>query len=56
MSEMEKRYAQIARSLASHLVKFAKDRREEDNKAIQATKTELCRVWREEQDAKRNSN
>lgn len=48
-TEIERRYAQIARSLASHLVAYAKDRREEDNKATQALKTELCRVWREEQ-------
>lgn len=55
-TDFEKRYSQLARSLAQHLISFAKDRKDEDGKMILANKSELCRVWREEQDAKRNNN
>lgn len=51
MSEpnFEKRLAQAARSLASHLTEWARHRREEDKKAISVSEMEICRIWREEQ-------
>ncbi len=51
-TEIERRYAQIGRSLASHLHTFAKERRDEDKKSIAAAQSELCRIWREEQNGK----
>lgn len=44
----EKRLAQAARSLASHLVVWARERRDEDKKAIAVCEMEICRIWREE--------
>lgn len=54
-TEIERRYAQIARSLAQHLTSYAKERRPEDQKAVSALNAELCRVYREEK-ANGNSN
>jgi hypothetical protein len=46
--ESEKLMAQCARALASHLIAWAKDRRDEDKKAIAAVQSELCALYRKE--------
>lgn len=51
-TEWERRYAQIARSLAARLVAVAKERRDEDKKAVAVAQMELCRLWQEEQNGK----
>ena len=51
MTPVERRLIQCARSLASHLLDYAHERRDEDRKAIAATQTELCRIYREERSA-----
>lgn len=48
MSPLEKKYIQAARSLATHLQAYARDRREDDKKAIPILHSELCRIKREE--------
>lgn len=52
----DKRYTQAARSLADHLWKYARDRREEEKKAIAAAHTELARIRREEVEEQKNGN
>lgn len=54
MTPFEKRYIQCCRSLASHLHAWAKDRRDEDKRAISAGQSELCRIHREELASKAN--
>lgn len=46
--ESEKRIAQCARSLAEHLMAWARERRDEDKKAIAARQSELCRIYKSE--------
>ena len=41
--------AELARILARHLIAFARDRRDEDRKAIASLHTELCKAFREEE-------
>lgn len=49
MTEFEKNYIQVARSLAAHLKSYAKDRRDEDKKAIAVSQMELCKIHTAEQ-------
>lgn len=48
MTPIEKRYIQEARSLAEHLMAWAKERRDEDKKAIAVCNANLCRIKRDE--------
>lgn len=54
MNAFEKRYIQCCRSLADHLHRWARDRRDEDKRAISAAQSELCRIHREELVSKAN--
>lgn len=44
----DKELAQAARSLAAHLIRYARDRREEDKKSIATSHTEIARIYRAE--------
>lgn len=48
-AEIDKAYIQCARSLASALRTYAKERREEDKKKIHSLESELCQIHRHEQ-------
>jgi hypothetical protein len=49
MTDFEKHYIQVSRSLAMHLHRYARERREDDKKAIAAAQMELCQIWKAEQ-------
>jgi hypothetical protein len=49
MTQAEKLYIQLARSLAAHLHRYARERSPEEQKAISAAHTQLCSLWRREQ-------
>lgn len=51
MTDHERHYVQCARSLAAHLCAYAKERRDEDKRAITVAQSELCRIWKAEQKA-----
>jgi len=44
-------FAGIARELAQALIRFARERRDDDKKAIAALHTSLCAAYREEMEA-----
>ena len=50
MKEDDHGMAELARILARHLQAFARDRREDDRKAIREVHTEICKLYREEQE------
>lgn len=55
MTDFEKRFAQAARSLAAHLIRYARERRDEEKKAIASSHIELARLYREEQAASKEA-
>lgn len=48
MSDVDDDFAMFARTLADVLMRYARDRRPEDQQGIAQLQTELCRLRREE--------
>ncbi len=48
MAADDQKMAALARSLARHLIAYARERRDEDGKAIKSLHTEICKTFREE--------
>jgi hypothetical protein len=48
MSDVDDDFAMTARTLADVLIRYARDRRPEDQQGIAQLQTELCRLRREE--------
>lgn len=44
----DQKMAEMARILARHLIAYARERREDDSKAIKSLHTEICKAFREE--------